>query len=380
MKLPPSKAIHFFETLMPLLNWVKRTEEGAAALKDARKKDSKNYREDAVLLGVLWEHPAYIDEYLEEMGERLMPSSRRDLAKWREHFVYDSFIVERHTSSGSIFISISNGQVYRVSGISEEIEDVMRRLALPCVVKTALLPYAGRIVYDSVITALPDVLNATAEEQLANVYDIAKRNNRIAKKLPVINQVESGEEWNILVGVMMSTIADNNESMSPEEVAQKLHNDPRLNLIPEEDLATLERLNNQLHRSAEDWNVIMDILLDRCVFTIIPMIATEEAKVVGNVLCHDGYLYVFTTYEKCQEYMDLVIKEDPRQNYVNIITLDLQDAMETAGKQGMNLRIDHPSDKSSVQKFLEYNGKTRHLHSIMMVPPEFQDEVIKNLK
>lgn len=51
------------------------------------------------------------------------------------------------------------------------------------------------------------------------------------------------------------------------------------------------------------------------------------------MLLHDGYLHVFTTFEKCRGYADLVNKEDPRQNYVNINTLDFEEAMDTADKE-----------------------------------------------
>ena len=380
MKLSPSKAMHFFDTLRPLLNWVKRTEEGTAAIEDARNEDNNNFREDAVLLHMIWDQPEYIDEYLEEMGETLTPSVRRDLAKWREQYVYESFIIERHTSSGSIFISTSDGQVYLVCGISEEIEDVLRSLELPCIVETALLPYAGKIVYDSVISALPDVLSASAKQALIKVYDAAKRNNCIAKKLPVINQVESSEEWSDLLEILMSTMRDKTGDISPEEVSQKLNNDPRLNLISKEELATLETLNNKPHRTQEDWDVITDILTERSVFTITPRVTTEKTKAIGQVLLHDGYLHVFTTFEKCQGYTDLVTKEDPRQNYFNINTLDFQEAMDTADKYGIDLCVDHPSDLSYVQKYIEYDSETGNLRSMMVVPPSHKAEVLKNKK
>lgn len=99
------------------------------------------------------------------------------------------------------------------------------------------------------MTASSDVLNASAEQQLAKVYDAARRNNCIAKKLPVINPVESSEEWSDLLEILMSTIQDKTGDISPEEVSQILNNNPRLNLISKKELATMERLDNKPHRT-----------------------------------------------------------------------------------------------------------------------------------
>lgn len=356
MRMPLKDARQFFEVMMPMLHWVNETKGVNIVYAD----ENISSQEANALLRIVWERPEYIDEYLAERGDALSQKARRTLSKWRRYFVKGPFFIERFTNTGAIFISVREGQVYLVSGITSDIEDGLDEHTLPCVVKTALIPYKEKIIYDSTMQVIPEILNSEAKEALAKVYESAKKCDRIIKTLPFKKPVEINDQWELMIQTIMPTLLEKKETISQEEAIQRISSDPDVNLISKANLAVLERLLNKTHRSQKDWDRIQDILFSGDVFTAEPMSENDGIRGIDHVLCHEGVLHVFTTFAECQKHIKHLSDNNSTQRYFQIATLPYETAVEIADDNRMKLFLDVQT-KDSWKKFLVYDSETRQL-------------------
>lgn len=366
MRMPPKDARQFFEIMMPMLHWVKRATGVKSALKSAHADKSRPYQEANALLNIVWDRPEYIDEYLAEKGATISAEARRNLIRWRKNYIPGPFFIERFTNAGTIFISVRDGQVYLVSGITSGIEESLDRGSLPCVVETALLPYKGRIVYDSTMHAIPEFLNPEGKQELARVYEFAKKNNSIIKILPPKNPAETNEQWELLIKAIMPTLFEKAGSISQDEFSQRLSDDPEVNLISETDLSVLGKLLSKMHRSQKDWDRIQEILFSGDVFTAEPTIKSDSIRAVEHILCNDDVLFIFTTSEKCQKYIRHLSEKDSSQRYFQIVTMPYETAVEIADDNHMQLFLDFP-ESESWKRFLAYDSETERLSASIVL-------------
>ncbi|MDR3000095.1 MAG: hypothetical protein LBU89_02425 [Fibromonadaceae bacterium] len=117
----------------------------------------------------LWKNPALIDEFLAEDDTELSFDEKAILASWRTHFISDNFIVLKYFKQYSVFMPSSNPtRLYGVLGISDSIEMQMR-CVLPRMVETTLLPFKGKIIFDSLM--IVSGTQFSNEEQAAFVKD-----------------------------------------------------------------------------------------------------------------------------------------------------------------------------------------------------------------
>jgi len=98
----------------------------------------------------LWENPEWIDDFTQdyEHGD-LTEQDLGILADWRKNFVKGRFIIMKHLKKYSVFMTMEEPAVlYGVCGISHPIEEGIP-YPLPTMVEAVLLPFDGKIIYDS---------------------------------------------------------------------------------------------------------------------------------------------------------------------------------------------------------------------------------------
>ncbi len=363
MSKQSSKIRGFFEILKPLQEWTLKTKKEDKAL------DSNEWlsiEEKSFLLSYVWEHPECIDEYLDEKGDALSPNTRETLSQWKKHYVNDIFFVERIVKGGIIYISSTTGQVYVVNETSSEIDQLLDNTPLPYAVHATLLPYADKILSDNRIGKVTENLSPEFAKELTNIYDAAKKRNRLIKKIPVRNDIAMDEEWNLFAKTAMSALMAKKPFLTMEMVEETIANEPRLNLLTKKELATLKKLNDQPSRSEKDWDRIKEILFARCVFTAEPIIPSNTVKGVEHVLCDEGTLLIFTTFEKCQDYLQSIKDKIINQRYFNFSTIDFLETIRIADRHHMNLYIDFTVN-ASMYRFLQYSSLTKRLTSMIAV-------------
>lgn len=364
MKLPQRDADRFFEILMPVLDWVKEKRNIKAELKKVKKASPSNYQEEQVLLQIIWKRPQLIDAYLKAKGDALSAEEKTTLSVWRKEYVPGPFFLERLLTTGAVFISAADGQAYLVSGITSNIEDNLDRNLLPCVTDTALLPYKGRIVYDSAMRITPDLLQQEdAKKALKDIFMTARRQNRLIKTLPTDIPAPDAEEWNRQIALLFPFMTQK-YSGGPQEAKRTILEHPDANPISEEKLSVMEKLLKKPRRSEEDWDVIKDILSEGDVFTASPAWNTKEVRGVGKILCRDNTLFVFTTFEKCHDYMVKLIEKGECPPYYEISAMPYGYVMEVANREAMMAFLDCPEKR--MKKFIVYNSAQEKIIASML--------------
>jgi hypothetical protein len=97
----------------------------------------------------MWESPGWIDNYLADPDGGLETEEEREIVEgWREHFVRGKFVVMKHTAKHSVLMK--GDRLYGVCGITDSLEETFP-VRPPFMMETVLLPFKGKIIYDSLV-------------------------------------------------------------------------------------------------------------------------------------------------------------------------------------------------------------------------------------
>ena len=179
-KLDFADAKLFYDLWIPLLDHVNQTYNVNPKLGKMTRADGLNIQEVRVVADFLWSHPAVIDGYL--ASAELPPDHREIIAGW-SRFVSGEFILERNLKRGSVFISSEDEQVYLVSGIFSSWEEMIPQADLPILLRATLIPFKGRIIYDSIVTCSNVIIGRGYAEIFKDIYLSAKQAKSIHTSL-----------------------------------------------------------------------------------------------------------------------------------------------------------------------------------------------------
>lgn len=145
----------FYETWFGLMNFVN---ERKRVIKVKIKPEYPNSVSDIMIFKVrevLWKKPELIDEYISETE---LPQEKIDILKlWRTNHKKEMFIVMEYQPEYAVALaSNENGEdiLYGIKGISNSLESTLQR-RLPIQIETILLPFKGKIIYDSFMSSMP---------------------------------------------------------------------------------------------------------------------------------------------------------------------------------------------------------------------------------
>ena len=106
--------------------------------------------------GKLRDHLFYnkkiIDQFIKENPAKFSEQELEITKNWKKA-VIGNFLLLKHLKNYSIFLDGDSDKVYGASGLMNAIEDIVPKYELPKYVGVALIPFAGKIVYDGVIMA-----------------------------------------------------------------------------------------------------------------------------------------------------------------------------------------------------------------------------------
>lgn len=169
----------FYETWYGLLGYVN---ERKGVIKAKIKTEYPNRVNDMLIhkvREVLWENPDLIDEYIDNAD---LPQEKIDILKlWRtSHKKGTFFLLEYHLEYAVMLASNEQGEdrLYGVKGISNPIANIMRR-DLPVPVETVLLPFKGKIIYDSLMGSMQIGFAEGAKASFRRMYDRALKHGII---------------------------------------------------------------------------------------------------------------------------------------------------------------------------------------------------------
>lgn len=163
----------FYETWYGLMGFVN---ERKSVIKAKIKPEYPNTVSDMMIhkvREVLWEKPELIDDYINKTE---LPQEKIDILKlWRtNHKKGMIFILEYQPEYAVAIAADEQGEdrLYGIKGISSSIANALRR-NLPVQIETVLLPFKGKIVYDSFMSSMPIGFEEGAKAAFREMHDKA---------------------------------------------------------------------------------------------------------------------------------------------------------------------------------------------------------------
>lgn len=146
-------------------------------------------REKFEIRNLLYEHPWVIDDFLEQYADELSEQERTDIAGFKQ-FREGSFTVMKQLKKYAVFMD--EDYLFGVLALNDPFETFWGN-NLPRYVKTVLIPFRDKIVYDGFITPYPVNFGSGMRASFNHEYKLKKAKHGILTTLPVPADTEEAE-------------------------------------------------------------------------------------------------------------------------------------------------------------------------------------------
>ena len=133
------------------------------------------------------EHPDILEEFVEQNQAKLSGRQMQILDGFRRRVMSDYFIILKCLKKYAIFIDYDSKKVFGVTGLSNPFQDFYDDF--PVIVKAAILPYNGKIIYDGFLESYEVYLGPNMTWEYTEIYKQAKINRQIITSLDTLNTV-----------------------------------------------------------------------------------------------------------------------------------------------------------------------------------------------
>jgi hypothetical protein len=114
----------------------------------------------------------------------LTTEAQKTLESWANGYVKGRFYVLRHLKQNSIFmLPGSKPRAYGVLGLTDELDKVIPKAALPAYVETVLLPYEGVVVCDGLVLADTSKVGPPVRHEMSDLYKEIKQSGDLITSL-----------------------------------------------------------------------------------------------------------------------------------------------------------------------------------------------------
>jgi hypothetical protein len=180
MVLSENDARLFYRLMWPLQLFVNKRLELIPNCPTVKAYQNLKVEQKLKVRDALYKNIKLVDEFVKENPERFNDEELQIIKSWRK-FIAGEFFVERYLKRYAILIK---GQsVYAVLGLFDPLEFSIGREELPAYIKTVLLPFRGRIIYDGLFQTHQIFFGSGITSDLREIYLTAKQNNGIVESL-----------------------------------------------------------------------------------------------------------------------------------------------------------------------------------------------------
>ncbi|NMF59179.1 hypothetical protein [Pseudanabaena yagii] len=180
MKLITEKAELFFDLMWSLQFFINTELKILTKIKNRKEYAALPQKDKQVVREKIYEQPELIDKYIASNPDRLNDNHLSIIKQWK-NFIKGDFYIERYLKNHAIFVGDNN--VYGVLGLHDAFDHLFPSNYLPIYVKTILLPFQGRIVYDGLMQVYQVSFGGGIKRSLSETYMQAKQNNKIITTL-----------------------------------------------------------------------------------------------------------------------------------------------------------------------------------------------------
>lgn len=191
MNLTTEETKLFFELMWPLQFYVNDRLKIIAACGSVDKYSALPKEEKLKVRDAIYEQPSLIDEYVLANPDQLDAERLTIIKEWKG-FIKGDFYIERHLKNYTIFIGDTN--VYGVLGLFDGLDQIIPKAYLPVYIKTVLLPFKGKIVYDGLMQNYNIHFGGGIIIDLNETYMRAKQNEKIIFSLGGVGPEQSNKK------------------------------------------------------------------------------------------------------------------------------------------------------------------------------------------
>ena len=180
MQLSPDDAAQFFKLMPALQVFANQQLKIIKNLEDVKRYQKILNEQRVDLRNAVYKQPELIDDFVRENPFGFSPEELAIVADWK-NFIAGEFYIERLLKKYAIFIG--DNKVYGVLALTEPFRQVLGGMPLPMYVKTVLLPFKGKIIYDGLIEGYNIYFGSGVSTSMSNNYQAAKMQGKIIESL-----------------------------------------------------------------------------------------------------------------------------------------------------------------------------------------------------
>jgi hypothetical protein len=184
MILPPQDTERFYRIWWALLSYVNARRKVIPGLRLPDREATVSVRpEDAYQLRqILWAEDPLREQFVAQNPANLAEADLRVVDSW-QHRLSSRFFVVRHLKRYSVFLQESpRARAYGVVGLVSPLEEVVGPY-LPVLVEAVLLPFEGRVIYDSLLFPYNIVFGSGIRRSLETAYRQAREREGVITSL-----------------------------------------------------------------------------------------------------------------------------------------------------------------------------------------------------
>ncbi len=182
MKLSSEGVERFFRVWIPLLHHVNVRLGLVPPFPATARADALGTNNAIVLRCALWQEGELLDDFVTENPAGLSSDDLRLVTSWK-HRVEGTFFVFRYLKRHTVLLPDGGpGCAYGALGLGTSIEQMLGN-ALPIMVEAVLLPFEGKIVYDSLLNPYTISFGAGIRARLKDDYRDAQERGQLITSL-----------------------------------------------------------------------------------------------------------------------------------------------------------------------------------------------------
>jgi hypothetical protein len=201
MQLSPEDAELFFKLMPALQTFANRELKIIKNLPGVEQYQKVSNEQRVKLRNAFYKRPELIDGFVRENPSGFSPDELAVVSSWK-NFVAGDFFIDRILKKYAIFVG--NNKVYGVLALVEPLQTVLGGMPLPAYVKTVLLPFKGKIIYDGLIEGYNIFFGPGISGSMSNTYRAAKQQGKIIESLdpgwqPPEPKIRVQKDWSPLL-------------------------------------------------------------------------------------------------------------------------------------------------------------------------------------
>ncbi len=173
----------FFKLFFALLVYANRELNVVPAVSNADDIRQVGVQGAQKIRDALYKHAELLDRFADENPEGFSPEELQILEAWKQR-VSGEFYLMRYLKKYAVFMSTKRtNHLYGVVGLYDSFETVLSGQPLPVALKTTLLPFKGRIIYDGIVAPYSVLFGPGIRADLDATYKQLKEKEGIIEQL-----------------------------------------------------------------------------------------------------------------------------------------------------------------------------------------------------